>query len=114
MNLHTVRGSALPGAQQSFILALAFVTFPVVMAARAEVRHPGSDPPRAASPRGWSKTITVPIFITMRFSFSGGSVQEPEGKEGLANLMTGLFDEGAGDLESAAFLGAHGRCRRRR
>ena len=31
------------------------------------------------------------------------STQDPPGKEGLANLMDGLFDEGAGDLDSEAF-----------
>jgi zinc protease len=45
---------------------------------------------------------TVPI-IAVRFVFDGGSTQDPSGKEGLANLMTGLFDEGAGDLDSEAF-----------
>ncbi|WP_184878926.1 M16 family metallopeptidase [Mesorhizobium sangaii] len=45
---------------------------------------------------------TVPI-ITIRFAFDGGSTQDPVGKEGLANLMTGLFDEGAGGLDSDAF-----------
>lgn len=45
---------------------------------------------------------SVPI-ITLRFDFDGGSTQDPAGKEGLANLMTGLFDEGAGDLDSNAF-----------
>lgn len=45
---------------------------------------------------------TVPI-VTMRFAFKGGSAQDPPGKDGLANLMTGLFDEGAGGLDSAAF-----------
>lgn len=45
---------------------------------------------------------TVPI-ITLRFAFEGGSSQDPIGKEGLANLMSGLFDEGAGDLDSDAF-----------
>ena len=45
---------------------------------------------------------SVPI-ITIRFVFDGGSSQDPLGKEGLANLMTGLFDEGAGDLDSDAF-----------
>ncbi|WP_315920531.1 pitrilysin family protein [Mesorhizobium sp. SP-1A] len=45
---------------------------------------------------------TVPI-VAVRFVFDGGSSQDPDGKEGLANLMTGLFDEGAGDLDSAAF-----------
>ncbi|HEV7345851.1 MAG TPA: pitrilysin family protein [Devosia sp.] len=45
---------------------------------------------------------TVPI-VTIRFAFEGGSTQDPEGKEGLANLMTALFDEGAGTLNSDAF-----------
>jgi zinc protease len=45
---------------------------------------------------------SVPI-ISIRFVFDGGSTQDPPGKEGLANLMTGLFDEGAGNLDSEAF-----------
>ncbi|MBK8456007.1 MAG: insulinase family protein [Phyllobacteriaceae bacterium] len=44
----------------------------------------------------------LPI-ITLRFAFRGGSTQDPAGKEGLAKLMAGLFDEGAGDLDSDAF-----------
>ncbi len=45
---------------------------------------------------------SVPI-VSIRFAFEGGSSQDPEGKGGLAELMTGLFDEGAGDLDSEAF-----------
>ncbi|WP_353646034.1 pitrilysin family protein [Mesorhizobium sp. WSM2239] len=45
---------------------------------------------------------TVPI-ITIQFAFDGGATQDPAGQEGLANLMTGLFAEGAGDLDSDAF-----------
>ena len=45
---------------------------------------------------------SVPI-VAVRFVFGGGSTQDPVGKEGLANLMTGLFDEGAGDLDANAF-----------
>lgn len=45
---------------------------------------------------------SVPL-VSMQFSFKGGTSQDPAGKEGLANLMTGLFDEGAGDLNSDAF-----------
>ncbi|MEO8686281.1 MAG: pitrilysin family protein, partial [Devosia sp.] len=45
---------------------------------------------------------SVPL-ITIRFAFDGGTSQDPVGKEGLANLMTYLFDEGAGDLDSDAF-----------
>lgn len=45
---------------------------------------------------------TVPI-VTVRFSFAGGSAQDPVGKEGLADFMSSLLDEGAGDLDSDAF-----------
>lgn len=45
---------------------------------------------------------SVPI-VTVRFSFQGGNTQDPPGKEGLSNLMSALFDEGAGDLDSDAF-----------
>lgn len=45
---------------------------------------------------------TVPI-VSVNFAFEGGSTQDPAGKEGLAELMSGLFDEGAGDMPRAAF-----------
>ena len=45
---------------------------------------------------------TVPI-VTMNVAFRGGAAQDPDGKPGLANLMSGLLDEGAGDLDSRAF-----------
>ncbi|WP_236898988.1 M16 family metallopeptidase [Devosia sp. SL43] len=58
------------------------------------------------SPKGISAWLvedySVPI-VTIRFSFMGGTSQDPEGKEGLANLMTYMFDEGAGDLTSEPF-----------
>ncbi|HEX2020909.1 MAG TPA: pitrilysin family protein [Aurantimonas sp.] len=43
-------------------------------------------------------------LIAMKFAFKeGGSTQDAEGKEGTANLMSGLLDEGAGDIESQDF-----------
>ncbi|WP_084652756.1 pitrilysin family protein [Mesorhizobium sp. WSM1293] len=45
---------------------------------------------------------TLP-FVTLQFVFDGGTSQDPAGKEGLANLMTGLFDEGAGDYGGDSF-----------
>jgi zinc protease len=46
---------------------------------------------------------TVPL-VSMRFGFEGGgSVQDPAGKEGLANYLGSMLDEGAGDLPSKAF-----------
>ncbi|RWM05785.1 MAG: insulinase family protein [Mesorhizobium sp.] len=45
---------------------------------------------------------SIPL-VAVRFVFDGGTAQDPAGKEGLVNLMTGLFDEGAGGLDSEAF-----------
>ncbi len=45
---------------------------------------------------------TVPI-VSMNFAFRGGTSQDPADKAGLANLMSGLLDEGAGPLDSRAF-----------
>jgi zinc protease len=41
----------------------------------------------------------VPL-IALRFVFEGGSSQNPAGKEGLANFLSAMMDEGAGDLDS--------------
>ncbi|WP_186393162.1 MULTISPECIES: pitrilysin family protein [unclassified Pannonibacter] len=47
---------------------------------------------------------TLPM-ISMNFAFDGGSAQDPDGKEGLTNLLASTMDEGAGDLDSEAFQG---------
>ena len=44
----------------------------------------------------------VPL-IAMRFAFEGGSSQDPVGKEGLANFLAAMLDEGAGDLDAKEF-----------
>lgn len=45
---------------------------------------------------------SVPL-VALRFSFDGGSAQDPAGKEGLANFVSGMLDEGAGDLTAVQF-----------
>lgn len=42
-------------------------------------------------------------MMALRFSFEGGSAQDPAGKEGVANFLSAMLDEGAGDLDSATF-----------
>jgi len=44
----------------------------------------------------------VPL-MALRFAFDGGAAQDPPGKAGVANFMTGMMDEGAGDLDASAF-----------
>jgi zinc protease len=42
-------------------------------------------------------------IISMDLGFEGGGALDPAGKEGLAHLVSGLLDEGAGELDSQAF-----------
>ena len=42
-------------------------------------------------------------IIALNFAFRGGAALDPAGKEGLAEIVSGLLDEGAGDLDSQAF-----------
>lgn len=45
---------------------------------------------------------TVPV-ISMRFSFEGGLLHDPDDKPGVGRLVSILLDEGAGDLKSQEF-----------
>ena len=45
---------------------------------------------------------SVPI-ISISFSFGGGAFNDPQGKEGLSNLMTSLLDEGTSKMTSIDF-----------
>ncbi len=45
---------------------------------------------------------TLPI-IAMQFGLPGGAAQDPKGKEGTAYFVSGMMDEGAGDLKSEEF-----------
>ena len=42
-------------------------------------------------------------LVTMQFGFMGGSSQDPEDKPGVANFLSAMLDEGAGDIRSEAF-----------
>lgn len=45
---------------------------------------------------------SLPI-ISMRFLFPGGAATDPDDRAGLANMVSGLLDEGAGELDSQSF-----------
>ncbi len=61
---------------------------------------------RVVSPGGIEAWLveehTVPI-VSLRFVFRGGSALDPDGKEGLAELASGLLNEGAGEMDALAF-----------
>ena len=45
---------------------------------------------------------SIPL-MALQFAFKGGATQDPKGKEGLANFLTTVLDEGAGDIKSKEF-----------
>ena len=45
---------------------------------------------------------SVPL-IAMRFAFQGGSAQDPDGLAGVANFLSVMLDEGAGDLTAEVY-----------
>jgi zinc protease len=96
----------VPGGGRRMPLAAALLAalFAVVMSSsRAEamriqeVRSPGGI-------NAWLvEEHSVPL-MAMRFAFDdAGSSQDPAGKEGLANFLSSILDEGAGDLVAQAF-----------
>jgi len=61
---------------------------------------------RVISPGGieaWLVESHANPLIAMRFAFRGGAAQDPQDRQGLAYFVSGMMDEGAGDLDSVAF-----------
>ncbi len=61
---------------------------------------------RVMSPGGieaWLVSEPAVPLVALDFAFVGGATQDEDGKEGTANLLSTLLDEGAGDLDSEAF-----------
>ena len=82
------------------LAALAFAAFLTAASADAfEIE-------RVTSPGGIEAWLirdrTAPV-LAIQAAFPGGSAQDPAGKEGLASLMAGMLDEGAGPLDAEAF-----------
>lgn len=82
-------------------LGLAFVGLMVIVPASYAMEIQ-----RVVSPGGieaWLvEDYAVPI-VAVNFAFAGGIAQDPADKPGLANMLSGLLDEGAGDMDSKAF-----------
>ena len=68
--------------------------------------HGASKVERVVSPGGIEAYLinepSIP-FLSLALHFKGGSALDPAGKEGLAYMVSGLLDEGAGSLDSQAF-----------
>lgn len=86
---------------RSFAIAVFLVLVAALPARAVEVQ-------RVVSPGGieaWLVEDHTNPIISFDLTFRGGAALDPAGKEGLANLVSGLIDEGAGDLDSQAFQG---------
>ena len=61
---------------------------------------------QVVSPKGIKAWLvedhSIPL-MALQFAFKGGSTQDPKGKDGLANFLTSMLDEGAGDIKSKEF-----------
>jgi zinc protease len=91
--------SAFPLRPAAFAAALGFLTLLVPTARAVEIQE-------VTSPGGitaWLVEDHTNPLVSMEFAFRGGAKQDPEGKEGLATMVSGLLDEGAGDLDSSTF-----------
>jgi zinc protease len=61
---------------------------------------------RVISPGGieaWLVSDSSVPLVAMNFAFRGGANQDPVGKPGVSYMLSGLLDEGAGDLDAKAF-----------
>lgn len=84
-----------------FLLAAAVALLPALPAHAFNVQ-------RVVSPGGveaWLVEDHSNPIIAVNFAFRGGATLDPAGKTGLAEMVSDLLDEGAGDLDSQAFQG---------
>ena len=88
------------GTLATILLALVCL-LPAAPAAAVEVQ-------RVISPGGieaWLVEDHSNPILSLELSFRGGGALDPADKVGLANMVSGLIDEGAGPLDSQAFQG---------
>ena len=90
----------------SFLAAWGLVAALLTAVSTDVSARPGIEIQSVTSPGGITAWLveddTIPL-IAMNFSFSGGASVDSDDKAGLANFLSGMLDEGAGDLDSEAF-----------
>lgn len=93
----------------SFVLALTMVITMALSLTQPQRAEAAVNVQERTSPGGLSywlvEDATIPL-VAVRFAFEGaGATQDPEGRPGVANLLSGTMDEGAGEYDSQAFQG---------
>lgn len=99
----------LPVAREAafFLIALSLlVTMSLSLVTPTAAQSQTTRITRVVSPGGIEAWLvrdrTLPL-IAMEFAFIGGAAQDPADKPGVASLVSSLLDEGAGDMDAAAF-----------
>src|SRR5262245_34001821 len=97
-------GTLMTDASRRALLLVSVVTIGLLGVAPAG--RAASKVERVVSPGGIEAYLirepSIP-FLSLALYFRGGSALDPAGKEGLAHMVSGLLDEGSGDLDSQAF-----------
>lgn len=92
----TSRSARIAGLLVAFILTMASATAVDAQMKIQEVTSPSGI-------KAWLVESRQAPLIALRFGFAGAAAQDPDGKEGIASFVSGMLDEGAGDLKSVAF-----------
>lgn len=93
----------------SFLLALTMVITMALGLTQPQRAEAAVNVQERTSPGGLSywlvEDATIPL-VAVRFAFEGaGATQDPQDRPGVANLLSGTMDEGAGEYDSQAFQG---------
>jgi zinc protease len=98
-------GAAAKIVRRAARLGIASALSALAMLFTASLSHPAAamNIQKIKSPGGIEAWLveehSVPL-LSLRYAFDGGNSQDPPGKEGLANFITAMMDEGAGDIKS--------------
>lgn len=92
-----------------FVLALTMVITMALSLTEPQRAEAAVNVQERTSPGGLAywlvEDATIPL-VAVRFAFEGaGATQDPEGRPGVANLLSGTMDEGAGEYDSQTFQG---------
>ena len=90
----------LSWVQTLFFAASLLLILSIILPAQAVIAQQVTSP---GGIKAWFVADHTNPILTVKFTFRGGAALDPAGKEGLSNLVSGLLDEGAGDLKSTAF-----------
>src|SRR5262245_65901335 len=91
-------GRALGLVMAMALGALVFISSRAEAMKIQEVKSPGGITAWLVEEHG------IPL-IAMRFAFEGGNAQDPDAKEGVANFIASMMDEGGGEVTSKRLKG---------